>query len=118
MLKPLPDLIKEVSANITKLDAKTALAEFKNSGGKLIDVREPQEAASDVIAQSINVPRGVLEIQIPQLAPEADTPLYLHCATGGRACLAAEQLQRIGYTNVKALACSLSEVRDVWDENS
>ena len=36
--------------------------------------------------------------------------IYLHCASGGRAALAAEQLQRIGYKNVKAISCGHDEV--------
>ena len=47
---------------------------------------------------------------IAKHCPDADMEIYLHCASGGRAALAAEQLQRIGYTNVKAISCQHNDV--------
>jgi phage shock protein E len=36
--------------------------------------------------------------------------IFLHCATGGRASFAAEQLTRLGYTNVSAIICPHNDV--------
>jgi len=36
--------------------------------------------------------------------------IFIHCASGARAILAAEQLERIGYKNVWAITCTLEEV--------
>jgi len=47
---------------------------------------------------------------ISEIAPGASTPIYLHCATGGRACLAVEQLTRLGYQNVTAISCPIDSV--------
>ena len=44
----------------------------------------------------------------------AERPIYLHCATGGRATLAAEQLQRIGYNKVTVISCKAENVCDTF----
>ncbi len=41
---------------------------------------------------------------------EAATPIYLHCASGMRAKLAAEQLINIGYENVSVITCSITDI--------
>lgn len=109
-LLTVPELVGQARAKVRSLDAAGAKAEIVENRGLLIDVREPAEVAAKPVHGSINIPRGVLEMKIGELCPRADQPIYIHCATGGRAALAAEQLQRMGYQNVQALACSVDEV--------
>lgn len=110
MLLTLPALIQQASQNVKRLDAVTAYAECKGNGGLVIDVREPGEVSNKAASGTINIPRGVLEMKITELCADPDKPIYLHCATGGRATLAAEQLQRMGYSNVAAISCGLDDV--------
>lgn len=112
MLKPLPELIAEVSEHIRLVDAATARAEARDNDGLVIDVREPPEVEEKPSPANINVPRGMLEVRLPELVPDPNRPIYLHCATGGRARLSAEQLQRIGYTSVSAITCGIDTVRE------
>ena len=80
----------------------------------LIDVREPTEFATDRIDGAINIPRGVLEFQVdadPAVANVSDPALshkdqtiVLYCRTGGRAALAAQSLQRLGFRDVCSIA--------------
>jgi len=114
MLKPMPELIMEVSKNVRRLDSANAYKEARQNNGVLIDVREPQEAMNDGVPQSVNIPRGIVEMKVPELVPDADAPIYIHCAAGGRACLAAEQLQRIGYKKVTAITCVPETIRRHW----
>ena len=109
-LKTVPELVAAARASIRSVDAATAVKEIAANQGLLIDVREPAEAASKAARGAINIPRGVLEMKIGELCPRPEQPIYIHCATGGRAALAAEQLKRMGYENVSALACSVDEV--------
>ncbi|AFV00271.1 rhodanese-like domain-containing protein [Simiduia agarivorans] len=109
-LKTVPELVAEARANVRCVDAPTAKAEMANNQGILVDVREPGEAAAKAAKGAINIPRGVLEMKIGELCASADQPIYIHCATGGRAALAAEQLLRMGYTQVTALACGVDQV--------
>ena len=115
MLLTLPELIANARANLRCLDARSAMAEMLVTGGTLIDVREPAELADSPASRSINIPRGVLEMKVMEVAAEADHPVYLHCATGGRATLAAEQLERLGYRNVTVITCVVERVREAQE---
>lgn len=116
MLKTLPELIEEVSPTIRLMDAATASAEARQNDGVVIDVREPPEVDAKPSPATLAVPRGMLEVRLPELVPDASRPIYLHCASGGRARLAAEQLQRIGYENVAAITCDVDTVCEQLDD--
>jgi rhodanese-related sulfurtransferase len=65
-----------------------------------IDVREDGEFAVDHAAGARHIGRGVLERDIETLIPGKDEPIVLYCGGGYRSALAADNLQRMGYTNV------------------
>ena len=113
MLRSFPELVAEARADLRCVDAQTARAEIAENGGLLIDVREAGEAGSPAVAGAVNIPRGVLELNIGELAADAGQPLYLHCATGGRATIAAQQLQKMGYENVSVITCPVTTVSGV-----
>ncbi|KGM55287.1 hypothetical protein N800_15090 [Lysobacter daejeonensis GH1-9] len=85
----------------------------------LIDVREPAEFETGHIASAINIPRGVLEFQVdahPAVANVSDPalshktqPIVVYCRTGGRSALAALNLQRMGFTDVRSIAGGITE---------
>ena len=88
----------------------------------LIDVREPAEYASGHLPGAINLPRGVLEFQIrahpamgcptSEALAAADRPLVLYCLSGGRAALAADSLQQLGFSQVSSLAGGITAWRE------
>jgi len=71
----------------------------------LIDVRLPSEitsmGGSIKASQNRNIPRGWLEYRITSVALSKDTPIVVYCGAGIRTPLAADTLQKMGYTNVK-----------------
>ncbi|WJG07684.1 rhodanese-like domain-containing protein [Aliiglaciecola sp. LCG003] len=111
MLKPIALLLQEATQNAQLVTARQASVELKSNHGLLIDVREPEEHKADPAAGAINIPRGILEPKILQLETDPERPIYLHCASSLRAALAAEQLTRIGYKNVKVITCKMEEIR-------
>lgn len=110
MLKTIPQLIAIASENQRKVSAEQAQNEINENKGLLIDVREPAEHAVSNAIGAINLPRGVLEMKLLEIEKDPNRALYLHCATGGRATLAAEQLSRIGYNNVTVISCKSDQV--------
>ena len=82
--------------------APAAALRAQQGGALLIDVREPDEWLAGIAIGAHLVPRGQLEFRIDQLA-ELHRPLILTCAAGGRALLAAESLQRLGYSNLSVI---------------
>lgn len=93
-------------------DAKTRVKEISvadtlgriQEGAKLIDVREDNEFEAGHAAGSSHMGRGIIERDIVQTYPEKDTELILYCGGGYRSALAADMLQRMGYTNVWSMA--------------
>ncbi|MBE5316032.1 MAG: sulfurtransferase [Xanthomonadales bacterium] len=113
MPKSPAELVAEARARIAEVSVEALAAEAHGSY-VLIDVREPGEFATAHIAGAIPIPRGVLEFQVeanpaiacvtePALAVR-EQPIVLYCRTGGRSALAAESLQRLGFTRVRSLA--------------
>jgi rhodanese-related sulfurtransferase len=115
MLKSVEELMRELHGKVRVVDAATALSESRENGGIIIDVREHNEVDIKTAHGTRHVPRGMLEFQLPKLCPDHQHPVYLHCASGGRARLAVEQLLRMGYKNVTAISCSFEEICAVFD---
>jgi rhodanese-related sulfurtransferase len=65
-----------------------------------IDVREDNEFAADHARGARHVGRGVLERDVENLIPDKSAPIVLYCGGGFRSALAADNLQRMGYTKV------------------
>ncbi len=70
----------------------------------LVDVREDHEWAAGHIAGAEHLGKGILERDAGRRSPAPATPLVLYCGGGYRSALAADMLQKMGYTNVLSLA--------------
>jgi rhodanese-related sulfurtransferase len=91
-------------------DAKTRIKECTVSDVKarldrgekftLVDVREESEWAKDHLPGAVHIGKGVIERDIETKVPDRATPLVLYCGGGFRSALAADNLQKMGYTNV------------------
>jgi rhodanese-related sulfurtransferase len=66
----------------------------------LVDVREESEFAKDHLPGAIHLGKGVIERDIEGKVPKIDTEMVLYCGGGFRSALAADNLQKMGYTNV------------------
>jgi len=69
----------------------------------LVDVREDSEWANGRIPGAIHMGRGVIERDIEQAIPDPGRKLILYCGGGFRSALVADNLQRMGYTNVESM---------------
>jgi rhodanese-related sulfurtransferase len=70
----------------------------------LIDVREDREWAKGHLPHSIHIGKGIIERDIEQAVPDRNTTLVLYCGGGFRSALAADSLQKMGYTDVASMA--------------
>ncbi len=66
----------------------------------LVDVREESEWAKGHLPGAVHLCRGIIERDIVKTFPVKSTPLVLYCGGGYRSALAADNLQKMGYTNV------------------
>jgi rhodanese-related sulfurtransferase len=69
----------------------------------VVDVREDNEWARGRIPGAIHMGRGVIERDIEQRFPEKNVELVLYCGGGYRSALSADNLQKMGYTNVSSM---------------
>ena len=66
----------------------------------LVDVREESEFAKDHLPGAVHLGKGVIERDIEARVPQLDTEMVLYCGGGFRSALAADNLQKMGYTKV------------------
>jgi len=69
----------------------------------LVDVREESEYAKDHLPGAVHLGKGIIERDIEERVPELGTPVVLYCGGGYRSALAADNLQKMGYTNVLSM---------------
>jgi rhodanese-related sulfurtransferase len=69
----------------------------------LVDVREDREWAAGHLPGAIHLGKGVIERDIEREIPDPDAEIVLYCGGGFRSALAAENLQKMGYTNVTSM---------------
>jgi len=83
-----------------------------NTPHVLVDVREDHEWAAGHAAGAVHIGKGVIERDIETKMPDKTTRLVLYCGGGYRSALAADNLQKMGYTN----AISLDGGWRAWQE--
>jgi rhodanese-related sulfurtransferase len=66
----------------------------------LVDVREESEWAAGHLPRAMHIGKGVIERDIEAKIPDTAAEIVLYCGGGYRSALAADNLQRMGYTNV------------------
>ena len=96
-------LVADTKTRITEI-SPTEAAEAVQGGALLIDVRPKDDFAAAHAAGAQHVCRGMLEVEIEDIAPAPETPILCYCGGGSRSALATESLQKMGYTNVKSVA--------------
>jgi rhodanese-related sulfurtransferase len=98
-------LVAEAKTRITEMTAAELRAELAaDEKPVLIDIREAEEHARGAIPGARHLARGLLEGRIEETVPDPTTPLVVYCAGGNRSALAADNLQKMGYTGVRSLA--------------
>ena len=78
----------------------------------LVDVREESEYAKDHLPGAIHIGKGVIERDIETKVPDFNAPLVLYCGGGFRSALAADNLQKMGYTNVLSMDGGIRDWRE------
>ena len=102
-----PQFLKLVNDAKTRVK-ETNVADVKRrmeSGERflLVDVREDNEWMKGHLPGARHMGRGVIERDIEKSVPETGTKLVLYCGGGFRSALVADNLQKMGYTNVESM---------------
>jgi rhodanese-related sulfurtransferase len=104
-------------------DAKTRIREIPahelpaalaaNPAIRLIDTREESEFAAGHVAGAEWLGKGIIERDIETRHPDLNEPLYLYCGGGFRSALVADNLQKMGYTQVVSIDGGWRELKDL-----
>jgi rhodanese-related sulfurtransferase len=94
-------LVKDAKSRVKEVDYNEIKKRI-DSGEKLIlvDTREDLEWAKGHVPGAIHLGKGVIERDIEKTVPDHNAPVVLYCGGGFRSALAADNLQKMGYTNV------------------
>lgn len=78
----------------------------------LVDVREESEYAKDHLPGAIHLGKGIIERDIETKVPDTSAEVVLYCGGGFRSALAADNLQKMGYSNVVSMDGGIREWRE------
>ena len=70
----------------------------------LVDVREDREWDRGHLPGARHLGKGVIERDIEKAIPDRAATIVLYCGGGFRSALVADNLQKMGYTDVRSLA--------------
>lgn len=106
-MKHSPQFLKLVSESKTRVK-ETNVADVKRrmDAGEtflLVDVREDNEWANGHLPGAVHMGRGIIERDIETAVPDTGTKMILYCGGGFRSALVADNLQKMGYTNVESM---------------
>lgn len=98
------NLVNDARSRIRECTIHDVLARLQ-SGEKfeLVDVREESEFAKGHLAGARHLGKGVIERDVESQIPDPATPIVLYCGGGYRSALAADALQKMGYTNIVSM---------------
>ena len=96
------NIVNDAKSRIKETDVETVKKRLDAGDNtfELVDVREDGEWEKGYIPSSIHIGKGVIERDIEKLIPDQNKELILYCGGGFRSALAADNLQKMGYSNV------------------
>ena len=103
-MKHTPGFLKIVNDARTRVKECT-VADVKQKldrGQKfhLVDVREESEWAKGHLPEAEHLGKGIIERDVETKIADLKAEIILYCGGGFRSALAADNLQKMGYTNV------------------
>lgn len=112
-------LVDDARTRIREVPARDLAATLAaNPAAKLVDVREESEYAAGHVQGAEWLGKGVIERDIEALHPDKAEPLYLYCGGGFRSALAADNLQKMGYTAVWSVDGGWRTLKDLMPTSS
>ena len=94
-------LVTETKKSVRETDVQTVRARMeKGETFHLVDTREDSEWEAGRVVGAIHLGKGVIERDIEEEIPQKDAEIILYCGGGFRSILAADALQKMGYTHV------------------
>jgi rhodanese-related sulfurtransferase len=97
-------IVDDAKSRVREVDVDEARRKLETGKAKLVDVREDNEWEAGHARGAQHLGKGVIERDIEGSVPDKRSELILYCGGGFRSALAADNLQKMGYTNVASMA--------------
>jgi rhodanese-related sulfurtransferase len=97
-------LVDDAKSRVREVDVAETRRKLESGKARILDVREESEWAAGHVRGAHHLGKGVIERDIEARVPDKNTELILYCGGGFRAALSADNLQKMGYTNVASMA--------------
>ena len=95
-------LVNDAKSRVKQVDIEQYKT-MPRDGHVLIDIREDHEWAAGHAAGAIHLSKGIIERDIETTVPNKKQKVVLYCGGGFRSALAADALQKMGYTDAISL---------------
>ena len=106
-------LVTEAKQHIRECTVDDVKAKLdRGAAFHLVDVREESEWAKDHLPSAVHLGKGILERDVEQRLPDLNAEIVLYCGGGFRSALAADNLRKMGYTNVLSMDGGVRDWRD------
>jgi rhodanese-related sulfurtransferase len=107
------ELVQDAKSRVKELTVDQVKAKL-DRGQKfhLVDVREESEFAKDHLPGAIHLGKGIIERDVEARIPDTGAEIVLYCGGGFRSALAADNLQKMGYTNVLSMDGGIRDWRN------
>jgi rhodanese-related sulfurtransferase len=106
------DFVTEAKKDVCEVSVSEAKAMLDKGDHVFLDCREPNEFKMGHVPGAVNIPRGLMEFKVDKQIPDKNAKIVVYCKVGGRGCLSACTLCRMGYKNVRNLAGGW----DAWEK--
>jgi rhodanese-related sulfurtransferase len=106
-LKHSPGFLKivdDAKSRVREVTVEEARKRIETGKARFIDVREESEWEAGHALGAQHIGKGVIERDIEQKVPDRNSELILYCGGGFRSALSADNLQKMGYTNVSSMS--------------
>lgn len=97
-------LVADAKSRIQEIDPDTVYQKLQNKEAfHLIDVREESEWHRGHLPEAIHLGKGIIERDIEERISDLGAEIILYCGGGFRSALAADALQKMGYSNIYSM---------------
>ena len=97
-------LVEDAKSRVREVGVSDTRRKVEKNEALLVDVREESEWAAGHARGALHLGKGVIERDIENRVPDKSAPIILYCGGGFRSALSADNLQKMGYTNVSSMA--------------
>ncbi len=106
-------LVQDAKSRVRELTVDQVKAKLDHGERcTLVDVREDNEWAKDHVTGAVHLGKGIIERDAEQRLPNKSAEIVLYCGGGFRSALAADNLQKMGYTNVFSMDGGIRDWRE------